>query len=77
MLNAHVLQIWQGLSAPERARATQLIGRLTDEERTAWLAELARLTVPEAIARVRAVIHGQPPPTSPQLPTTTSQGDPS
>jgi hypothetical protein len=75
-INAHVLQVWQGLSPPERARAGQLIARLTAEERTAWLAELARLTVPEAIARARAVLHAQPPPT-PQLPTTTPHGDPS
>lgn len=78
-INAHVLQVWQGLSPPERARAGQLIARLTAEERTAWLAELARLTVPEAITRARAVIHAQPPPTppTPQLPTATSKGDPS
>ena len=69
------MQIWQGLSPPERARAGQLIARLTAEERTAWLGELARLTVPEAITRVRAVIHAQTPPTS-QLPTATPQGDP-
>jgi hypothetical protein len=58
-INAHVLQIWQGLSPPERARAGQLIARLTAEERTAWLAELAGLTVPEAITRARAVIHAR------------------
>ncbi|TMQ23043.1 MAG: hypothetical protein E6J91_00660 [Deltaproteobacteria bacterium] len=44
MLNAHILQIWQGLSPPERTRASQLIAGLSDEQRTAWLAELARLT---------------------------------
>jgi hypothetical protein len=75
-INAHVMQIWQGLSPPERARAGQLIARLTAEERTAWLGELARLTVPEAITRARAVIHAQTP-QKPQLPTTTPQGDPS
>lgn len=32
------------------------LGQITAEERTAWLAELARLTVPEAVTRARAVI---------------------
>jgi hypothetical protein len=70
MINAHVLQIFQGLSPPERARAAQLVSRLTDAERAAWLAELATLTVPEAITRARAIIQGQatPTPTTPQLP---------
>jgi hypothetical protein len=79
MINAHVLNVWQGLSPPERARAGQLIARLTPEERMAWLAELARLTVPEAIMRARAIIHAQTPPTptTPQLSTATPQGDPS
>ncbi len=77
-INAHVLQVWQGLTPPERARAGQLIARLTAEERTAWLAELARLTVPEAITRARAILHAQPPPPpTPQLPTATPKGDPS
>jgi hypothetical protein len=73
------MQVWQGLSPPERARAGQLIARLTAAERTAWLAELATFTVPEAIARARAVLHGQPPPTpsTPQLPPATPQGEPS
>lgn len=62
MLNAHFLQVWQGLSPLERARAEQLLTHLTDEQRTAWIAELARLTVPEAIARARAILHAQQPP---------------
>lgn len=79
LLNAHILQIWQGLSAPERTRVSQLIAGLGDEQRTAWLAELARLTVPEAIARVRAVMRAQSPPTptNPPLQTATPKGDPS
>jgi hypothetical protein len=75
MVDAHVLQVWQGLSPPERVRAGQLIARLTAAERAAWIAELARFTVPEAIARVRGVLHAQPAPT-PQLPTT-PEGEPS
>ena len=78
LINAHILQVWQGLSPPERARATQLIARLTPDERTAWLADLTNRTVPDAIARARAVIHAQPPtPATPQLPTATPHGDPS
>jgi hypothetical protein len=78
MLNAHVLQVWQGLTPQEQARAGQLIARLTDQERAAWIAELATLTVPEAIARARAIVRAQPPPTvapTSQLPNTTPSGD--
>lgn len=63
-LNAHILQIWRGLSPPERARAAQLIMGFSDAARGAWLAELARLSVPEAIDRARAAI-GTPPATAP------------
>jgi hypothetical protein len=79
MLNTHILQIWQGLTPPERSRASELISSLTDTQRSAWLAELARLTVPEAVARARAVLRAQPlaaPPTNP-LQTATPKGDPS
>jgi len=78
LINAHVLQVWRGLSPPEQARAAQLIARLTPEERAAWMAELAQLTVPDAIARARTAVHGRPsnPPTPP-LPLATPKGDPS
>jgi hypothetical protein len=79
MLNAHILQIWQGLTPAERSRASELISGLTDTQRSAWFAELARLTVPEAIARARAVLRAQPPPVPPSNPlkTATPKGDPS
>jgi hypothetical protein len=79
MLNAHILQIWQGLSPSERNRASELISALTDTQRNAWFAELARLSVPEAIARARAVLRAQPPPTpaNTSLLTATHKGDPS
>jgi hypothetical protein len=70
-LNAHILQIWRGLSPPERGRATQLIMGLGEEQRAAWLAELARLSVPEAIARARAAISAPSataPPNPPPFP---------
>jgi hypothetical protein len=79
MLNAHILQIWQGLTPPERSRASELISGLTDTQRSAWFAELARLTVPEAIARARGVLRAQPPSAPPthSLQTATPKGDPS
>jgi len=79
MLNAHILQIWQGLTPPERNRASELISGLTDTQRSAWFAELARLTVPEAIARARGVLRAQPPSAPPthSLQTATPKGDPS
>ena len=61
----HLLAIWQGLSPEEQQRAQALVGRLTVEERTAWMAELAALTVPEAVARVRHIIR-------PHMPATTA-----
>lgn len=78
MLNAHILQIWQGLSTAERGRASELIACLTDEQRTAWFAELARLSVPEAITRARAVLQAQSPPTPPtaSLLSASPKGDP-
>src|SRR5262249_19856405 len=52
-LRSHLLHVWQGLSRSEREHASQLIARFSAPERTAWLTELARLTVPEAIAHAR------------------------
>jgi hypothetical protein len=78
-VNAHVLQVWQGLTQQERTHATLLIARLTPHERAAWLAELAQLTVAEAITSARAVIHRQPsaPATlQAQLPAAPPEGEP-
>ncbi|HEU4729266.1 MAG TPA: hypothetical protein VFT22_15300 [Kofleriaceae bacterium] len=74
-LNAHILAVWRGLSPAERATAGQLIARLSQEQRAAWLAELARLTVPEAIARARATLQAQAAPNTPELPSATASGD--
>jgi hypothetical protein len=73
LLNAHIMGVWQGLAPPERTRAGQLIAQLPPEARAALLAELARLTIPKAIARARAVIDAQGPPT-PQLQSATPPG---
>ena len=65
VLAHHLLQIWQGLTPSERSRATALVSRLSTDERAVWFAELAKLTLPEAIARARAVLHGPAKPPSP------------
>jgi len=59
MIDFHIMQVWKGLSPPERTRAGNLIAQLGSEARTAMLTELARLSVPEAVARARALIHDQ------------------
>jgi hypothetical protein len=81
ILNTHMLRVWAGLTPAERAHAGQLIAQLAHADRTAWLAELARLTVPEAIARARAILHAQQPPAAPptatpQLPSPLPLGEP-
>ncbi len=61
LLDAHITRIWQGLSPSERTRAGDLIARLNPEGRAALLSELVRLSVPEAIARARALLDVTPP----------------
>jgi hypothetical protein len=61
LLDAHIRRIWQGLSPSERTRAGGLLAQLPSEARTEVLAELVRLSVPEAIARARALIDATPP----------------
>jgi hypothetical protein len=76
LLGSHLRQVWQGLSPPERQRATQLVMQLGSEERTAWLAKLVRLSVPDAIALARAYLDVQSATATPQPPSATPQGDP-
>ncbi len=68
-LATHITQVWQALSLPEQGRAYQLIELLTPDERTAWIAELAGLTLSEAVARIRGVIQHQTPAAADQLPS--------
>jgi hypothetical protein len=72
MVNAHVLGVWNSLTDPERARASLLIARLTPDERTAWVGELASLPLPDAIARLRSIL-GPPAPPTPTVPSTTPE----
>lgn len=65
-VQAHVLAVWQALTEAERTAASLLISHLTPDERAAWLAELATLTVADATARVRSVL--TPNPTMPAVP---------
>jgi hypothetical protein len=64
LLNAHIMRVWQGLSPTERTRAGELIAQLPSEGRAELLAQLARLSVPEAIARARTLLDPPPPPTA-------------
>jgi len=61
-VTAHVQQIWASLAPAEQVRAGQLVAALTPEERAHWVAELAGMSVPDAIARVRNVIRPHTPP---------------
>ena len=55
-VTAHVMQVYQALTDEERTYVQKLIGQLTHDERAHWLMELARLSIPDAVARVRDVI---------------------
>jgi hypothetical protein len=61
---AHIAQIYSALSPKERERTQQLVAALTQDERMGWLMQLASLSLPDAIARVRDVIRPHTPPTS-------------
>lgn len=58
-INAHILQVWQALSAAEQTRAQQLAAALTPDERAAWIFDLAARSVVDAVARVRELIQPQ------------------
>jgi len=55
-VTAHVMQVYQALTEDERTYVQQLIGHLTHDEKAQWLMELASLSIPDAVARVRDVI---------------------
>lgn len=63
-VTAHVMQVYQALTEDERTYVQQLIGHLTHDEKAQWLMELASLSIPDAVARVRDVIRPRliPPP---------------
>jgi hypothetical protein len=53
---AHLGAIQAGLSEQEQALAQALIGKFGPAELRGWLAELTALSVPDAIAEIRAVL---------------------
>jgi len=53
---AHFLKILQALSMREAVYAQALAGELSHDELRAWIGELKQLSVPEAVAKIRAVL---------------------
>ncbi|MEZ4362180.1 MAG: hypothetical protein R3B48_18475 [Kofleriaceae bacterium] len=56
---AHFVAVQQALSEDERAVAQALVAELSPRDLRAWLAELAPLSVDEAVAKIRTVLHAQ------------------
>lgn len=59
MQMAHFLAIQAALSSDEAAIAREVAAGLSDGERRAWLDELTALSVPDAVAKIRALIGGK------------------
>jgi hypothetical protein len=57
---AHLVAIQQALTIDERALAQALVSELTPAELRAWMAELAKLSVPAAVTKIRAILHRAP-----------------
>jgi len=55
---AHFLAIQSALTPAEAARARALAAELTPAEVRGWLAELAPLAVPDAVAKIRSLLGG-------------------
>jgi hypothetical protein len=53
---AHFLMILRALSMREAMYAQALAGELSHDELRAWIGELKQLSVPEAVAKIRAVL---------------------
>lgn len=72
---SHFRAIQQELTPPERRLSQALVEELAPEDRRSWLGELATLTLPAAVERVKALLHSEPakPPASkapaPEVPT--------
>jgi hypothetical protein len=64
------LHVYQQLTPAERERAQAIVARLPSEARDAFVAELSKLSVPEALARVRQELRPHMPPDHGQRPTT-------
>ncbi len=53
----HFVAVQSALTLEEGMMARALASELSVGERRAWLAELRELSVPEAVKRIRAVLH--------------------
>jgi hypothetical protein len=53
---AHFLKVLRALSMREAMYAQALAGELSHDELRAWIGELKQLSVPEAVAKIRAVL---------------------
>jgi hypothetical protein len=56
---AHFLAVQRALTLEERALAQGVASELAPAELRAWLAELARIPVPAAVAKIRVVLRGK------------------
>jgi hypothetical protein len=56
---AHFLAVQRALTLEERALAQGVASELAPAELRAWLAELARIPVPAAVAKIREVLRGK------------------
>jgi hypothetical protein len=59
MQMAHFIAIQAALTPDEAAIAREVAAGLSDEERRTWLDELTALSVPDAVAKIRALIGGK------------------
>jgi hypothetical protein len=53
----HIMQIYDALTPQEQERTQQLVAILSPDERVQWLFEIGSLSLPDAVARVRQLIH--------------------
>ena len=53
---AHVIAIQAALTPAEAALARQLAAELAPAETRAWFDELAEMTVPDAVAKIRSIV---------------------
>ena len=61
-MQTHLLAIMRGLSPDEQAHVDSLVMQLSVDQREAWVKELALLSVPAAIERVRDTLRRMTPP---------------
>ena len=54
----HIAAVQAALTPEEAALAQEIAKELSPAEMRAWFDELAALTVPECVERIRALLHG-------------------